>query len=124
MSDKGMMYDGLIRCPFCHVENTDTAGFIAHKRDCYLMLRWMQEKDKNKLRKAWNTRPNEDNLKSERDQLKAENGKLRAENERLREALSSLYEACMKADELGDLSECIDGSLLDAAQQALNEVTK
>ena len=47
---------------------------------------------------------------------------LRAENERLREALSSLYEACMKADEQGDLSEYVDGSILDRASDALKEV--
>ena len=47
---------------------------------------------------------------------------LRTENERLREALSSLYEACMKADEQGELSEYVDGSILDRASEALNEV--
>lgn len=50
--------------------------------------------------------------------------KLQAENERLKEALSSLYEACMKADEQGELSEYVDGSILDRVGEALKEVTK
>lgn len=54
-------------------------------------------------------------LQSEYDQLKAE-------NERLIVALGQLYEACMCADIEGELSELINGEILDAAQQALNEV--
>lgn len=45
-----------------------------------------------------------------------------AENERLIVALGQLYEACMCADIEGELSELINGEILDAAQQALNEV--
>ena len=56
--------------------------------------------------------------------LRSEYDALRAENERLKEALSSLYEACMKADEQGELSEYVDGSILDRVGEALNEVTK
>ena len=54
--------------------------------------------------------------------LVKERDALRAENERLREALSSLYEACMKADEQGELSEYVDGSILDRVGEALSEV--
>ena len=39
--------------------------------------------------------------------------------ERMRRALSDLYKACMNADIQGDLSEYIDGSLLDEANEAL-----
>ena len=56
--------------------------------------------------------------------LKAERDQLKIENDRLRTALSSLYESCMRAGFEGDLSEFISGEILDAVQQALNEVTK
>ena len=49
---------------------------------------------------------------------------LHAENERLKEALSNLFEACLAADVEGELSERINGEILDAAREALNEVTK
>jgi hypothetical protein len=104
MSDnKGMMYDGLIRCPFCYSENTDTSGFINHKDDCWLILRYMRERDKNKIRKAWNSRPIEDAL--------------RAENERLREALDMLITEVELAGDYG-----IDKEYIRDAQQALKEV--
>ena len=56
--------------------------------------------------------------------LQSEYDKLRAENEKLKALLYNLYEACMRADFEGDLSEYIDGDILDAVKQALNEVTK
>src|SRR5690606_5846190 len=37
----------------------------------------------------------------------------------LRKALRELADACRKADAMEDLSECVDGSLLDAADAAL-----
>lgn len=38
----------------------------------------------------------------------------------LRTALKNLSDACLRADACGDLPECIDGSLLDAASNALD----
>ena len=58
------------------------------------------------------------------DTLKYQNDQLKAENKRLRNILSHLFEACMRADIEGDLSELITGEILDAVQQTLNEVTK
>jgi len=51
-------------------------------------------------------------LQSEYDQLKAENDKLV-------EALQSMFDACMKADEQGELSELISGELLDSVGKLL-----
>lgn len=56
-------------------------------------------------------------------ELKLQIAKLKEENVKLRVILNHLYEACMRADIEGDLSELISGEILDAAQQALNEVT-
>ena len=47
----------------------------------------------------------------------------KAENEKLKEALSNLFEACLAADVEGELSERINGEILDAVHEAL-EVTK
>lgn len=56
-------------CPFCGEENTDT-GFILHKDECYLMLRYMGGHSKQEMINAWNTRPIEDGLQAEIDRLK------------------------------------------------------
>jgi hypothetical protein len=63
----------------------------------------MRERDKNKIRKAWNSRPIEDAL--------------RAENERLREALDMLITEVELAGDYG-----IDKEYIRDAQQALKEV--
>mgnify|MGYP001271695147 CR=1 FL=1 len=54
---------------------------------------------------TWNTRPIEDAQA--------------AEIERLRAALENLLEACYLADAVEELSDYVDGSLLDAASDAL-----
>ena len=64
MSDNGMMYDGLVRCPFCGAENTDAMGFIKHTDDCYLMLKYMGVASNKQLKEAWNHRPTEAALRA------------------------------------------------------------
>lgn len=44
-----------------------------------------------------------------------------AEIERLRGALKEIYEACVKADVEGELSEYVSGAILDAAAKALKD---
>jgi len=58
--------------------------------------------------------------KSYTDYLTVEINKLRAENAKLREALEEIYEACMAADEDENLSDRIDGDMLDRARAALD----
>ena len=48
-------------------------------------------------------------------------GELKEKIKRLRPALRNLYEACMTADAQEELSEHVDGSLLDAARLALKD---
>ena len=63
-------------------------------------------------------------LQESLDRIIIERDQLKTENERLKVILGHLFEACMRADIEGDLSELISGDILDAAQQALNEVKK
>lgn len=119
-------------CPFCgkpayKTKAPDLAKFTAcSNRRCFLYNSdWISKS-------VWNTRPIEDIL--------------RTENEKLRVVLKYLFEACMRADFEGELSELISGELLDsigtllgytpenaekadkelemAILKALNEVTK
>ena len=112
----------LIPCPLCgcgHQIDIDEEGGVAFvhqnynwsKDDCILAIQELDYPEKiDEFVRKWNARPIEDAL--------------RAKNEKLKEALSSMYEACMKADEQGELSEYVDGSILDRASEALKEVTK
>ena len=79
-----------------------------------------KERDKLKIENDWYK---EKNLEWQK-KYDADTDQLHAENKRLRNILSHLFEACMRADIEGDLSELISGEILDAAQQALNEVEK
>lgn len=47
------------------------------------------------------------------------NAALRVDIIEVREALRALLEACYQADEMEELSEMVDGSLLDKAKEAL-----
>lgn len=68
---KGMMYSGLIKCPFCAAENIDE-GFIMHTQDCYLILKYIGAAKKKDLLAAWNRRPQEEALEEELRKLQKE----------------------------------------------------
>ena len=104
------MNEKLKPCPFCgkpayKTKAPDIAKFTAcSNRRCFLYKSdWIPKS-------TWQKRAIEDVL--------------RAENKKLRIILNHLFEACMRADIEGDLSELISGEILDAAQKVLNEVTK
>ena len=55
--------------------------------------------------------------------LRAENERLRFENERLKNGLNKLYDRCLLADVQGELSELINGELLDEISTLLGYYT-
>ena len=55
----------------------------------------------------------ESRLTKERDILRAENERLLSKNESLKNGLNKLYDRCLLADVQGELSELINGELLD-----------
>ena len=65
--------------------------------------------------KVWNTRPIE-------DQLRSENKRLRAENERFRDGLKRIYDLVNDSNTQYAVELVI--TMQDEVQQALNEVTK
>ena len=69
-------------------------------------------------------RPSVKLLVREISRLQASVAELEAERMRLIVAFRNLYEACLAADIEGELSDRINGEILDAALQALKVVTK
>jgi len=124
-------------CPFCGKHNLWTyRGTFAPEEYRHVKCAEDPKEDDGCVSgvsvSTWNKRPIEDALTATIAQKDAEIERLTQENAwltekalmtpdelELMEKLKLLYEACMKADLEGELSEYIDGSILDNVSETL-----